>query len=321
MKILNYEGAAAYTLPYASEPCTFNAAIVRDTTIPLGTALDVNAPFEKTWRIKNTGSCNWDGVQLMYARGESMTAATSVPVAATAAGAETDVTVPMTAPANAGVHTGEWHLRNSGGRNFGPIINLTLYTRPGCSFAPQFSSFAADPPVIGPGALSMLSWGQVTNVDKLEIAGIGPVDPGGDRLLVQPNHTTTYTLQATCGGKKIESQATVTVDESLPHFAISNITAAADPAKFSGSCGGGKVVHFTGSFVSNGPGVVLYGWGRSDSKDFSSAVYILEKAGAQSLTETWGPLGSFDGWMEFKIFGPVESDAVRADFSLVCSLS
>ena len=208
-KILNYEGNAAYTFPYANESCTFRAAIVQDATIPLGTTLDVNAPFEKTWRIKNTGSCAWDGVQLVYARGEAMSTTTSVPVAATAAGAETDITVPMTAPADAGVHTGEWRLRNSSGRDFGPIINLTLYTRPGCSSEPQFSSFTADPPAIGPGALSMLSWGQVTNMDTLEIAGIGPVDPGGDRLLVQPNHPTTYTLQATCGGKQIETKATV----------------------------------------------------------------------------------------------------------------
>ncbi len=319
MKILNYEGGAAYSLPYASEPCTFRAAIVHDTTIPLGTTLDVNTPFEKTWRIKNTGSCKWDGVQLVYARGEAMTAATSVPVAATAAGAETDVTVPMTAPADAGVHTGEWRLRNSSGRDFGPILNLTLYTRPGCSSGPQFSSFAADPSVIGPGALSMLTWGQVTNVDKLEIAGLGSVDPGGDRVLVQPDHTTTYTLQATCGGKKIETHATVTVDESLPHFAISNITASADPAKFIGSCSDLKGVLSTGSFVSNGPGVVLYGWRYSDVDYFTSAVYIIDKAGAHSLTEKWGLTGSFDGWMEFKILAPAESDAVRANFSLVCS--
>jgi hypothetical protein len=319
MKILNYEGTAAYTLPYANEPCTFTAAIVLDATIPLGTTLGVNAPFEKTWRIKNTGSCNWDGVQLVYARGEAMTSANAVAIAAAAAGSELDVTVPMTAPADAGVHTGEWRLRNSSGRNFGPILNLTLYTRPGCSVAPQISSFAADPPVIGPGALSMLSWGQVTNVDNLEISGIGPVDPGGGRILIQPTHTTTYTLQAACGGKQIETQATVTVDESLPRFAISNIAASADPTKFSGPCGGGKVVLFTGSFVSNGPGVVLYGWSRSDSPSFSSAVYILDKAGAHSLTETWGPLGGFDGWMEFKILAPAESAPARADFSLVCS--
>jgi hypothetical protein len=178
-KLFYEEGTAPYTLPYADEPCTYEAADLRDVTIPLGTTLDVNASFEKTWRIKNTGSCNWDGLQLVYARGEAMTASTSVPVAATAAGAEVDITVPMTAPTEAGVHTGEWHLRNSSGRDFGPILNLTLYTRPGCSFPSQFSSFTADPPVIGPGALSMLSWGQATNLDNLEIVGIGPVDPGG----------------------------------------------------------------------------------------------------------------------------------------------
>jgi hypothetical protein len=319
-KIFQEQGTTPYKLPYANESCSFKAAIVRDVTIPLGTTLDVNAPFEKTWRIKNTGSCAWDGVQLVNVRAEAMTATTSIPVSATAAGAEMDVTVPMTAPADPGVHTGEWRLRNSAGRNFGPIINLTIYTRPGCSSAPQFSSFTADPPVIGPGALSILRWGQAINLDTLEISGIGPVDPGGDLLLVQPDHTTTYTLRATCGGKKIESQAIVTVDESLPRFAITNVAASADPAQFSGSCGIGKKVLFTGSFVSNGPGVVLIGWKRSDDTTFTTAVSIVNQAGAHTQTTYWDLSGSLTGWFDFKILGPVESGPVRADFSVICSL-
>jgi hypothetical protein len=47
---------------------------------------------------------------------------------------------------------------------------------------------------------------------------------------------------------------------------------------------------------------------------------LFNKAGAHSLTGNWGPLGSFNGGMEFTILAPTESAPARADFSLVCSL-
>jgi len=249
-----------------------------------------------------------------------MTTTKAIPIAETHAGGTVDVTVPMTAPGEAGVHTGEWRLRNASGQDFGPIINLTLYTRPGCSLPPQFSFFTADPETIGPRALSLLSWGQVTNVDKLEIVGLGSVDLNGNRLLVQPDQTTTYTLQATCGTNTVTTQATVTVDTSLPIFAITSITATANPANFSGVCGeDGKKIDFTGSFVSNGPGVVQYHWARSDEGYSNPRILIIDQANTQTFKDYWMLGASLSGWKEMKIFAPVESDEVRASFTLTCT--
>lgn len=248
-----------------------------------------------------------------------MTATTIISIPTAAAGVEVDVTIPMTVPAEEGVHVGEWRLRNAAGQDFGPILNLTVYTRPGCSTPPVLSFFKAEPAAIGEGALSLLSWGQVRNADQVEIVDLGSVDPNGNRLLVQPDKTTTYTLQATCGSQTVMSQATVTVDTSLPAFVITGVTTTADPAQFNGSCADGETIQFSGEFTSNGPGVVLYHWDRSDSSTSSPRLFMFDQAGMQTLKEEWTFWGSMQGWMEMQILAPVQSDPARADFSLSCS--
>jgi hypothetical protein len=318
-KIFADEGSTPYILPYVHDPCRYRATLVEDVTVPLGTILDVNSNFDKTWKIKNSGTCDWKGVQLVFVRGEAMTASKAVAVPDTVAGGTVDVTVPMAAPGEEGVHIGEWRLRNSAGKDFGPIINLTLYTRPGCSLPPKVSFFKAEPATIGPGALSLLSWGQVTNVDKLEIVGIGPVDPNGDRMLVQPSATISYTLQATCGTNIVTSKAVITVDPSLPAFAISNIRATADPVQFSGSCGGGKTIDFTGQFESSGPGAMLYQWNWYDGSAMQPAIFIVNQAGSHSLDLSPIFWNNTTGWLEFKVLAPALQAGAQANFTITCT--
>jgi hypothetical protein len=320
MKEINAESSSKpYKLPYSSEPCSYDAAVTADTTIPLGTMVDVSTSFAKTWAITNAGTCSWDGVKLTFVGGENLSAgAASVPQAA--GGAAVSVTVPMKAPAGPGVHAGEYRLQTPAGKAFGPILNVVFYTRPGCSLPSEFSSFGAEPATIGRGALSLLRWGQVTNVDKVEIVGFGNEDANGGRVLVQPDKTTTYTLRATCGSSSVTTQATVTVDASLPAFAITSVTASADPPSYSGSCGAtGKRIDFTGEFVGNGPGVVLYHWDRMDSAGSNALLWTFDAAGSQRLSSYWQLAGTTDGWMELKILAPIQSEPARASFSLTCT--
>jgi hypothetical protein len=320
MKIIYEEGPSTpYKLPYASESCSYDAAVTADTTIPLGTTVDVNSSFDKTWAITNAGTCSWEGVGLVSVGGEDLSSGAVPTIAPTAGGAAVDVTVRMTAPAGPGVHAGEYRLRAPSGNVFGPIFNLVVYARPGCSVPAEFSSLKAEPATIGAGALSMLTWGQVTNVDKLELVGFGETAVSGGRVLVQPDQTTTYTLRATCGASSVTKEVTVTVDTSLPAFAITNVTAAADPPSYSGPCEGGKRLYFTGEFVSNGPGVVLYRWDRMDGMAPNVLPWTFDAAGSQRLTSDWQLSGTVQGWMELKILAPVESEPARANFSLACT--
>ena len=112
----------------------------------------------------------------------------------------------------------------------------------------------------------------------------------------------------------------MTVDASLPAFAITSVTASADPPSYSGSCGAtGKRIDFTGEFVGNGPGVVLYHWDRMDSAGSNALLWTFDAAGSQRLSSYWQLAGTTDGWMELKILAPIQSEPARASFSLTCT--
>jgi uncharacterized protein YkwD len=100
--------------------CINKAAFYDDVTIPDGTALDANQSFTKTWRVRNEGSCSWDsGYALVYASGDLMKAAISNPIPPVAPGEIVDISVQLTAPAQAGAYTGYWQFQAASGETFG----------------------------------------------------------------------------------------------------------------------------------------------------------------------------------------------------------
>jgi hypothetical protein len=97
-------------------------AYVADVTIPDGTVLAPGAAFVKTWRIKNSGTCDWKaGTQLVFADGEQMHSPAAVDVPVTAPMANADITVNLTAPAAPGKHTGRWRMRSPDGTVYGSL--------------------------------------------------------------------------------------------------------------------------------------------------------------------------------------------------------
>lgn len=107
--------------------CTLNASLVEDVTIPDGTKFGPGERFIKTWRIRNSGTCDWDeGFQLAFEAGDQLGAPTSVPVPATASGASVDVSVEMVAPATPGTYRSDWRIRNPDGIVFGSIMYVQI---------------------------------------------------------------------------------------------------------------------------------------------------------------------------------------------------
>ncbi len=94
---------------------------VSDVTIPDGTAFNPGQSFDKTWRIKNIGSCTWGtDYKLVFASGEAMGAATATNLSKSVKPGETiDLTLKMTAPSSAGTYRGYWQLKNAAGKTFG----------------------------------------------------------------------------------------------------------------------------------------------------------------------------------------------------------
>ncbi|TET52421.1 MAG: hypothetical protein E3J64_05215, partial [Anaerolineales bacterium] len=107
--------------------CTLDGTFVIDVTIPADTELAPGTTFVKSWRIEDSGTCDWGpGFTLVFASGEQMGGPASVPVPQTAAGAMVDLSVQLDAPMAYGTHQGEWRLRSDEGQIFGDVLTVQI---------------------------------------------------------------------------------------------------------------------------------------------------------------------------------------------------
>ncbi len=97
------------------------AQFIADVTIPDGTLMAPGQVFDKTWRLKNIGTCTWTtAYKLVFVSGEQM----GGPVEANLprdvpSGSTVDLTVRLTAPSLAGTYRGYWQFKNASGVLFG----------------------------------------------------------------------------------------------------------------------------------------------------------------------------------------------------------
>jgi hypothetical protein len=116
------------TLPQAVVPsgCD-NSAYVSDVTVPDGTVMEPGEKFTKTWKFKNTGSCDWTtSYTIAWFSGEIMKGATTPLTGTVEPGEEADVSVELVAPSTAGTYTGYWKLRNASEAFFGDPVYVQI---------------------------------------------------------------------------------------------------------------------------------------------------------------------------------------------------
>ncbi len=329
--------AATATVITGPGGCTFNSAFVADVTIPDGTAMASGQAFDKTWRIRNTGTCAWGaGIQLVHVSGPAMTTSTTSPVPATAPNATVDLSVSLTAPAVAGTHTGIWRLKSPSGVLFGSPMSIVIRvsapppptaTRTpaaasptpapaACSGTPFITSFTASPTNISLGGTATLSWGIVGNAEAAEITpGIGGIATPGS-IVVSPAVTTTYLLTARCGSTLATSQVTITVNNS--GFAVTAVTTNVNPPS-ANTCP--AIFVFSSIITTNGPGTIRYQWERSDSTASPAQTLAFASAGTQAVTTQWNLGASTTGWARLHILSPNDLTSNNAAFTLACSSS
>ena len=224
-------------IPAPPLTCVNNSVFVSDVTIPDKTVLVGGQAFTKTWRVRNTGTCNWGAEEeLVFVRGEAMTNAATIPIPATAPGATADLSIAMTAPSTAGSHSADWRMRNRGGSIFGTTLSVAIaiagptpaYTNTpvSCPFTPAIESFTADQTTITAGQSAILRWGAVTGAERAEIDNDigGVITPGS--IVVNPTTTTVYTLTALCGDKSRTAQVTISVNPPATVAATATATTA-----------------------------------------------------------------------------------------------
>jgi hypothetical protein len=133
----------------APAPATDAMDFVADVSIPDGTEVVAGTPFVKTWRLRNSGTRDWDaGVSLIHLDGPDF-AASAIAVSAPIGG-EVDVSLEMTASGE-GVQRSTWTLARDGAP-FGNAVwaEVTVVAAPsvdgdGDGFGPGQDCDDADP--------------------------------------------------------------------------------------------------------------------------------------------------------------------------------
>lgn len=108
--------------PTTTAPCTNSAALVADVTVPDGAQFAPYTGFNKTWRIKNTGTCTWDSsYRIAHVGGHLLDAvSTYFPLRDSVfPGQTSDLTINMVSPAVPGTYQSDWKLQNAQGQLFG----------------------------------------------------------------------------------------------------------------------------------------------------------------------------------------------------------
>ncbi len=108
-----------------STTCTDRAKFVADVTVPDWTTFAPNAPFTKTWRLMNVGTCTWTtAYTLVFFSGNQMGAAEINPLPSSVApGGLIDLSLNLIAPATPNSYLSSWIFKNEKKVNFGVGVN------------------------------------------------------------------------------------------------------------------------------------------------------------------------------------------------------
>ena len=122
-------------------PCN-DVRFITDVTVDDGTKFLPGETFNKVWRLKNVGSCNWNtSYGVTFDSGDSMGAPVTVYLPGDVApGQEVDVAVAMKAPTNAGTYRSNWKMRDQGGAKFGLQFYVEIVVQPLATHTPTVTN-------------------------------------------------------------------------------------------------------------------------------------------------------------------------------------
>lgn len=149
-------------LTLSTATCALAAEFVADVTIPDNSLMALGQQFTKIWRLKNSGTCDWDsGHRLVYWMGHQMSAPASTNLPATKAGQTVDVSLNMIAPTEPGVHLSVWKIVSPDGTAFGtqPYVRIVVVTgtitptTPTAPSTPLATATKAASPIVTPSSM------------------------------------------------------------------------------------------------------------------------------------------------------------------------
>ncbi|HNH25971.1 MAG TPA: NBR1-Ig-like domain-containing protein [Anaerolineales bacterium] len=104
-----------------------NLAIVRDVNYPSGTTVKAGEVITKTWKVQNTGSCDWQyNYALVIISDEYFNSGWSRLGKDVAPGSWSEISVTLGMPNHDGTFTGSWRLADAGGNAFGATLSVSI---------------------------------------------------------------------------------------------------------------------------------------------------------------------------------------------------
>ncbi len=113
--------------PAAVRTCTNGLTFVEDETIPDGTVVQPGQTLDKRWRVKNTGTCNWNArYRLKHVAGEPLGAPEEMALFPARAGTEAVLRIVFTAPRKPGQYFSTWQAFDPQGHPFGDPVYVQI---------------------------------------------------------------------------------------------------------------------------------------------------------------------------------------------------
>ena len=107
-----------------------NLQLIGDETIPTGTVMAPEQLFTKTWKVANTGTCDWVYLyHLVSAGGNSMGAEPPRLGKVIEPGKWTQLSLDLLAPKAPGTYTGYWRLADQSGNAFGSTLGVSIVVK------------------------------------------------------------------------------------------------------------------------------------------------------------------------------------------------
>ena len=104
-----------------------NLRLILDVNIPAGSVVKPGESFTKTWKVENSGTCDWVYLyRLVFVSGDRMDGEPAGLGKVIVPGKWTQLSVGLTAPKKAGTYTGYWRFGTQTGTPFGSTLTVSI---------------------------------------------------------------------------------------------------------------------------------------------------------------------------------------------------
>lgn len=112
-------------VPTQDPNCTNDLVFLQDLSIPDGTQLAPGKDTVKEWKVRNSGTCNWNAdYTINRIDGDDIGIAATQPLAPTRNGTETIIRLSFTTPLEPGRYKSTWRAHSPKGTAFGDWFTL-----------------------------------------------------------------------------------------------------------------------------------------------------------------------------------------------------